>query len=345
MSVNEDLSNKYSIDVSDIQFKWDIEKGIFDFEGNDAVLFWISSAMKTFFDTIEEVSGDDAASVVLETTGYRQGSVVSEFFRNAHLSVQDAASIIPTLYASAGWGKITFQDICEEKRTAVVRVQDSWEYKINKAQGKKTHGSFLPGHFAGILTGIFGTNIWYEVKKSQIEGDEYCEYHYFPSTITVTNNIHDFARKKEAAEIEKLECLVTDQTKELRELVKEISSPIIPVLEEIVVVPLLGKYDEARSEELIEKTLNNLPKYKARYLVLDLTALNIHISNYTIAFIEKLGSAASLIGTETILVGISPELGTAISESELNFSKFNCFQTLQHGIYFALAQRGRKIVG
>ncbi|WP_078411724.1 STAS domain-containing protein [Priestia abyssalis] len=345
MSVNEDLNNKPAINVSGIRFKWDMENGVFDFEGDDAVLFWISSAMKTFFDTIEEVSGDDAAGVVLETTGFRQGSVVSEFFSNSHLSVQEIADLIPIIYASAGWGKIRFQEICEENKTAVVYLQDSWEYKINKAQGKKTHGSFLPGHFAGILTGVFGTNVWYEVKKSQIEGDEYCEYHYFPSTITVTNNIHDLARRKESAEIQKLESLVAERTKELRDLVKEISSPIIPVLEEIVVVPLVGKYDETRSEELIEKTLNNLPVYKARYLLLDLTALDIHISNYTITFIEKLGSAASLIGTETILVGISPELGTAISESELNFSKFNCFQTLQHGIYFALAQRGRKIVG
>ncbi|WP_160118436.1 hypothetical protein [Bacillus sp. V59.32b] len=38
---------------------------------------------------------------------------------------------------------------------------------------------------------------------------------------------------------------------------KKNSSQIIPVLEGIVVVPLLGKYDENWSEELIAKTLNN----------------------------------------------------------------------------------------
>ena len=344
MPTNENSLKESKINVGVSEFKWDIENGIFSYDGGDAILFWISTAMKTFFDTIEEVSGDDAASVVLETTGFRQGLVVSEFYKNSNFSISEIASMIPDIYGSAGWGKIVVTEISEEKKTSVIRLQNSWEYKINKAQGKKFHGSFLPGHFAGLLTGLFDTNIWYRVVKNQIEGDEYCEYEYFPSDITVTNNIHDLARRKESLEIQKLETIVEERTRELKELVREVSSPIIPVLEEIVVVPLLGKYDETRSQELIEKTLNNLPKYKARYLVLDLTGLGTHISEYTIDFIEKLGSAASLIGTETILVGISSELGMIISESQISFSRFNCFQTLQHGIYYALAQRGRKIV-
>ncbi|MED1202388.1 STAS domain-containing protein [Heyndrickxia acidicola] len=331
------------VTVAGQNFSWNTEEGNFNFQGEAAVLFWISSAMKSFFDTIEEVSGHESARIVLETTGFRQGIVVGDYFKSQNFSIKEVAEVLPNTYASAGWGKITVKSICQKENKAIIQMKDSWEYQINKAQGKEQYGTFIPGHFAGMLTGLYGMNIWYRVNKSQIEGEPYCEFEFFPSEQTIERNIHDLARKEQAQQIISLERLVDERTQELNELVKEISSPIIPVLEGIVVVPLLGKYDENRSEDLIQTTLFNLPKYRAEYLILDLTGLNKEISQYTIEFLNKLASSASLIGTQTILVGISPQLGIAITETNFNLSKFHCFTNLQYGIYFALSQQGRKI--
>ncbi|WP_108671032.1 STAS domain-containing protein [Peribacillus acanthi] len=338
-----DLNIKHKI--AGIDFGWDVEKGKFTYEGEDAVLFWISSAMKTFFDTIEEVSGEEATTLVLETTGFRQGLLVGEYFQNIKgKSLEEISSLITNTYATAGWGVAFLNEINLEEKTLLVVLKDDWEYKMNIAQGKKKGGPFLPAHYAGIFSGLLKTNMWYKVRQYQIEGHDYSVIEYFQSDITVQQNIHQLARSKEATQIQHLEALVEDKTKELKELVKTISSPIIPVLEDIVVVPLLGKYDEERSEELIVKTLNNLPKYKVKYLVLDLTGLDKDMTNHTASLIEKLGSAAKLIGTDTILVGITSSLGQIISQTDIDFSKFQCFQTLQHGIHYALAQNGRKII-
>lgn len=130
----------------------------------------------------------------------------------------------------------------------------------------------------------------------------------------------------------------------LQKLVKELSSPMIPVLEGIVVVPLIGRYDENRAEDLINNTLNNLPKHQARYVLLDLTGLNKDISTYTAELIDKLGSAARLLGVEVILVGISAELAMVITETMTRLKKYECLQTLQHGIYYALGKSGKSIV-
>lgn len=339
------MNQNSSINVGGLEFEWNIDEGKFLFEGQDAVLFWISSAMKTFFDTIEEISGEEASNLVFETTGFRQGLVVGQYFEKIKdVSISEAAALITNTYASAGWGRTTIENLNFETKTLTAHIKDSWEYKVNLAQGKIKGGNYLPAHYAGIFTGLFGTNIWYKVVQQQLDGHEHSIIEYFPSDITISSNIHQLARKKESEQIAQLEALVEEKTKELKELVKELSSPIIPVLEGIVVVPLLGKYDEERSEELVVKTLNNLPSYKASYLVLDLTGLDTDISEHTASLIEKIGSAAALIGTETILVGISAELGVVISQSTINLSKFDCFQTLQHGIHFALAQHGRKIV-
>ncbi|MBG9575243.1 STAS domain-containing protein [Cytobacillus firmus] len=329
--------------IDGFDFNWDLEKGLFNFEGDDAVLFWIKSAMKSFFDTIEEISGKETSSLALETTGFRQGMVVGTFFKDLKFPIEEVANIIPRIYASAGWGKFIITDLDPAAKTARVRALDSWEYKINKEQGKNESGTFLPGHFAGIFSAVFGTSLWYKKAADQLAGQDYTELDYFPSSVTVEENIHALARREESKKISELEKLVEYRTIELKQLVKEISSPVIPVLDGIVVVPLLGRYDEFRSEELVDKTLHSLPKHQADCLILDLTGLNQSISAYTVEFLSKLAAAANLIGTETILVGISPELGTKITETNFNLSKFNCFTNLQHGIYYALSKKGRKI--
>lgn len=333
------------IEVGGLDFSWDLEKGLFNFEGQEAVLFWISSAMKAFFDTMEEISGEEASHLVLETTGFRQGLVVGEYFEKMKdVSAEDAAKLITDTYASAGWGRFIIEHLDREGHTLTVHLKDSWEHKINVAQEKTKGGSFLAGHFAGIFSGLFGVNIWYEIEHFQLDGHEATKINYFPSEVTIEENIHKLSRKKELDHIMRLEGEVENKTRELKDLVKRISSPIIPVLEGIAVVPLIGKYDEERSEELVTKTLENLPPYRSSYLILDLTGLDQDTGDLTASLIGKLGVAASLIGTETILVGISPHLSQVIAKLEHNFSEFNCFQTLQHGIHFALAQMGSKII-
>ncbi|MDZ5474007.1 STAS domain-containing protein [Bacillus sp. 31A1R] len=342
MSNENTLNSKTCIEG--INFEWQIENGRFLFEKDDAVLFWISTAMKSFFDTLEEVAGQDASDVVLETTGFRQGLVVGTYFKSLNKSLSEIADNLTLIYGSAGWGYFTITQIDKETTTATLRLKDSWEYKINREQEKEKSGNFLPGHFAGLLTGLFETNMGYRILNDQLNGHDFTEIEFFPSIKTVENNIHDLARRKQALQIQHLEEAVEKRTRELNELVNELSSPIIPVLDGIVVVPLLGKYDEIRSEVVIQKTLTNLPKLQVDYLVLDLTGLSKNICSYTVEFLNKLASAASLIGTKTILVGISPELGIAISSTNFELSKFNCFTNLQHGIYYALSQQGRQIL-
>ncbi|MFB1099440.1 STAS domain-containing protein [Terribacillus sp. JSM ZJ617] len=333
------------IEIGGLQFGWELDKGRFIYEDQDAVLFWISSAMRELFDTIEEISGEEVSNLVFETTGYRQGLVVGEYFENKpDVGIHQAAELITNTYASAGWGRTTIKDLDPEKHTLTAELIDSWEHKINIAQGKTEGGRFLPAHYAGIFSGMFGTNVWYKVEHYQLEGYESTIIHYFPSEVTVSENIHQLARKKESQKIMELEATVEDKTRELKKLVRDLSSPIIPVLDHVVVVPLIGKYDEERSEELLFKTLENLPAYKARYLLLDLTGLDKDVSQYTANLISKVGSASSLIGTQTLLVGISPELGLQITNSGISLATFDCFQTLQHGIHYALGQMGKQII-
>ena len=338
------MTTKTQLIVGGVELKWDLETGEVLFEGGDVVFFWIS-AMKTFFDTIKEISGEEATNLVLETTGFRQGLIVgSTFAEMKNINTSNIVEWLSNTYAPAGWGKAEIQDICLEKNTFLVRIQDDWEYKMNRLSGKETEGIFVPSHYAGVFTSVLGENYWYKVIQQQSDDHPYTIVEYFPSDITIQQNIRQLARRQEEEQIQQLERMVEEKTKVLQELIKELSSPLIPVLDGIVVVPLIGTYDEERARDLIENTLSKLPDYQANYLLLDLTGLNKDLTEYTADLIEKLASAANLLGTETILVGISAELAIVISNSLTNLRKFECFQTLQHGIHFALGKSGRRIV-
>ncbi|WP_416148017.1 STAS domain-containing protein [Salipaludibacillus sp. HK11] len=344
-----DFSNKEELEnlkkeVYGIDIEWEQESGNMRFSGQFAMVMWVETAMKSFLDTIQEISGCQVADLVLETAGYRMGEIVSDFFKTDEIN--GMFETLLRVYRAAGWGHITLKEYSAENNTAVLQIKDSWEYRVNKKQGRKEESSFLAGHFAGLLTNLSEQNIWYTMVKSQLEGAEYSEYRFSPSKMTPKQNIHELTRHQEQHEIYKLEKMVDERTKELRDLVSEISSPIIPVLDGIVVIPLMGTYDEIRADELLQKTLDKLPEYKAKYVILDMTGISEDVDEYMISLILKMTQATALLGSKSILVGISPKLSIEMTKADFNSSESNIssYSTLKHAIMYALSQEGKQLL-
>jgi rsbT co-antagonist protein RsbR len=326
--------------VGNATFSWNTETGKLYFDGVECVLFWLSPAFQLLLDAIEEVSGQESATVVLETAGYRMGETVANHYAG---SVTKLVNELPRTYAGAGWGKVEIPYYSLEEKKATMRITDGWEYRINQVQGKTMIGSFFPGHWAGIFSSLFNESMWYRVNKSQIAGNEYDEIEFFASPITPQQNIHDFIRQNEQRKIYELEQTVIERTKELNSLIQDLSAPVIPVLEHIIVIPLIAKYDAKRADELLEKALYGVKQHNAKYLLLDLTGLK-QVDEYTIQLLHKLSQATRLLGTQCILVGMSPELGQNIVASNYAIDEIISFSTLQNGISYALIQEDMQIL-
>ncbi|WP_144697281.1 STAS domain-containing protein [Fictibacillus phosphorivorans] len=339
-SPNELIDSQKSVDVNGSSFHWDLAKGIFQFEGEDVMLFWIDSAFKVFLDSIEEITGEGTADLVFETAGYRTGLIVSDFYIRTIGNIEISAESLPTIYASAGWGK-TYIELDVEKKEAIITITNSWETKVKKAQNSDRMGRFLPGHWAGVFTGLFQTNMWYEVLENEADPNT-LKLAISESHITPNDNIRDLVQRDEQHEIMKLEAMVEDRTRELTDLIREISSPIIPVTDHIVVIPLIGKYNELRSKDMLEHTLTSLPQHKAKFVILDLTGIK-SIDSEMVDMLNKLVSSARLFGMETLLVGISPELSIEITKHQYSLGESTYFRNLKHAIHFAFAKEGMLI--
>ncbi|HEY4553404.1 MAG TPA: STAS domain-containing protein [Bacillaceae bacterium] len=336
-------SNEYTKKVNGASFYWDMDRGLFQFEGEDVVLFWIDTAFKTFLDTIEEIAGEESARVVMETTGYRTGKIVSGFYSNYKSgSVEDVLEILPQIYKSAGWGAYEIREFSLDKKEAVVVLREDWELKINCKQDKKEPGSFLAGHWAGVLSGLLEENIWYEIVEHPFFGHEETVIKYAPSDVTPTENVRDLLTKREREEIMRLEAVVEDRTKDLQNLVQDLSSPIIPVLDHIVVIPLMGKFDEYRSNELIEKTLQGVIEYRSNIIIFDVTAMK-EMDEYAIRLLENVTQAVSLVGATPILVGITADLSIQLVNNGIYLNDLKCFATLKHAVHYGLSLEGLQI--
>ncbi|MCA1035847.1 STAS domain-containing protein [Bacillus infantis] len=106
--------------------------------------------------------------------------------------------------------------------------------------------------------------------------------------------------------------VVKERTEELSTLVNELSTPIIPVLKGIVVVPLIGNFNDERLSNFIERSLLEFSRLKANYLLIDLTGVK-GLDSYTIEGIQKLILSIRLIGGECFIVGISADQAIQIS--------------------------------
>ncbi|WP_226674993.1 STAS domain-containing protein [Mesobacillus jeotgali] len=333
--------SNHQLKVNKNEFIWNTQEGELTFDGAPALLFW-DSAIELFLNTIEEISGSDVSTTVYEVTGFRMGKLVSSYYEG-RTDVVELLNEYSDIYKSAGWGIFEIHDYSYEEKRAVVRIRNSWEHRIFKLAGKNKAGVLLPSHWAGIFSGLFKQDMWYKMTKSQQEGHEYDEVEIFPSTVTISHNIHELARKKEQESIMELEKKVEARTEELNSLVQELSSPIIPVLKGILVLPLIGKYNEERLTSMIEKSLVEITRLKAKYLLIDLTGIK-NVDSYTIHGIQKLIQSIRLIGGHCFIVGVSAELSIQILCSNVKIEGIQSFSSLQQGVEYAIQQNGYELV-
>lgn len=331
---------KVTFKVNSSEFVWDSKNGLFTFDGAPALMFW-DSAIELFLKTIEEVSGKDISKTVYEATGYRMGHLVSSYY-SGRRDFEQLLEEYSDIYRNAGWGNFHIKHYNFEERRAVVQLTNSWEHRIFDNTDKEAAGVLLPSHWAGIFTGLFEQKLWYKINKSQLDGNDYDEIELFPSDVTPSKNIFELARQKETEHILELEQKVKERTEELSVLVNELSTPIIPVLNGILVVPLIGNFNDERVSNFIERSLLEFSSQKASHLLIDLTGLK-GLDTYTTDGIQKLILSIRLIGGECFIVGISADQAIQISKSNIQLKNIHTFSTLQHGVEFAVEQNGYEI--
>jgi rsbT co-antagonist protein RsbR len=128
----------------------------------------------------------------------------------------------------------------------------------------------------------------------------------------------------------------------LREALQELSNPIIPVYNGVLVVPLVGRVDSVRAQALTESLLEAIAREQAEIVLLDITGVAM-VDTSVANHLMQTSRAASLLGSQVVLVGISAEVAQTLVQLGLDLGRLVTLSNLQSGIEYALAQQGLAI--
>ncbi|QGZ43501.1 MULTISPECIES: STAS domain-containing protein [Bacillus amyloliquefaciens group] len=118
-----------------------------------------------------------------------------------------------------------------------------------------------------------------------------------------------------------------------REMILELSSPVITLSKRTALLPLVGDIDTERAKFILENTLSTCAKRLIEHLLIDLSGVVV-VDTMVAHQIFKLIEALKLIGVTSTLSGIRPEIAQTAVQLGINFSditvKSNLAQALNY---------------
>jgi rsbT co-antagonist protein RsbR len=122
----------------------------------------------------------------------------------------------------------------------------------------------------------------------------------------------------------------------------EIAAPIVPIYEEILVVPLIGTLNAARATQIMEALLEAIGEKRADVVLIDITGVPV-IDTAVANYLVQTARAASLLGATVVLVGTRAEIAQTIVQLGADLSGIISRANLQAGIEYALETKGLAI--
>ena len=119
---------------------------------------------------------------------------------------------------------------------------------------------------------------------------------------------------------------IMDQQRAIREL----STPVIRVWDQVLTAPLSGRLDEALVEELSERLLAACGPANARFAILDLTGIEALDTSAAGTLLRLLGGLR-LLGVEGLITGISPDVAQTMTGLGVEFGSPS-YRTLGDGL-------------
>ncbi len=147
--------------------------------------------------------------------------------------------------------------------------------------------------------------------------------------LDVSESIRDQAVQREA---EQQQAIIREQAAMLAEL----STPLIPISDGVLVMPLIGTITDRRAQQVMETLLEGIVQHQAETVLLDITGVKMVDTSVANALIQ-VARAVNLIGAHIVLTGIQPRIAQTLVQLGVSLGNIVTYSTLQAGIASILA--------
>ncbi|OCA81977.1 PAS domain S-box protein [Pseudobacillus wudalianchiensis] len=158
----------------------------------------------------------------------------------------------------------------------------------------------------------------YRMDGTTVEVELYCHPVLMGNTKAIQTYVRDITERKAAEK----------KQKEMISQINELSSTLVPLLDEFAVLPLLGVFDEERARQLLERVPANVQKQRIKCLIIDFSAI-YNLDSLVAEYIFKISTVLSLLGVRSIITGLRPELALVAVQLGINFNSTPTVSTVK----------------
>lgn len=120
----------------------------------------------------------------------------------------------------------------------------------------------------------------------------------------------------------------------------ERSAPLIPITDDILVMPIVGTIDSERGRQLLDTILTGAVQSHTRVAIIDITGVRA-VDTHSAGILNRVARALRLLGVLPILTGIKADMAQTIVGLGIDLTGTVTQSTLQAGIQHALQHLGR----
>lgn len=355
MAVTQDPTT-YSIELNRATFNWELDQGKLSFFGLPSALFWLDPSIYHLLAPLAQELGyplfrlliASSSSIGTDQDYHVMVTTLADSFSEGFLAWGRAVS-------TAGWGHFELLEYDQEAKKATVLVSNAWELQM--VQNKEQHWGcpFLFGKIIGIFSQAFGTSCWADELVDLESATPSVRFNIYPSSLNLSDELkrlRDEQTEKARRALEEEVDLRTREIQAIQEarthlqeeilraqetLIAELSTPILPIHDHVVLIPLIGQMDSRRAHHVTEALLKGVSEHHARFAILDITGLPVVDTSFANAIL-RCARAVRLLGTTMIITGIRPEVAQIIVSLGVDMTGVVTCSTLQAGIAIALKQ-------
>jgi len=113
--------------------------------------------------------------------------------------------------------------------------------------------------------------------------------------------------------------------------IRELSTPVLKVREQLLILPIIGALDAARARQLTEQLLKGIRDNRAKVVVIDITgvpSIDMTVANHMVQAVR----ASGLMGARVIITGLSADIAQTLVGLGVDLSMMQSVGDLQGGI-------------
>jgi anti-anti-sigma regulatory factor len=122
-----------------------------------------------------------------------------------------------------------------------------------------------------------------------------------------------------------------DTIERQRRAIQELSTPILQLWEGILVLPVIGFVDSGRSQQMMERLLEEIVARQARHVIIDVTGVAV-MDTQTADYFTKIFNSVRLLGAQCLLTGIRPAVAQTLVHIGVQLDQVTTRRNLQQGL-------------